>query len=111
MYASGPVQQLFASGTGEEEGGAWETASTSPWLPRAPVGIVAYLETLGCSLGLSGLISWGPDKRRHNRTSVQEVSVRVEKQVAASQHIPSLALIAPQRSRVQMPLPEKLVLS
>lgn len=59
---------------------------------------------------VSDLISWGPDKRRHSRTSVQEVSLRVEKQAAASQHIPVLALIAPQRSTVQTPLPEKLVL-
>lgn len=38
---------MFASGTGEEDGGAWEAASTSPWLSRAHVGIVTYLETLG----------------------------------------------------------------
>ena len=41
-------------------------------------------------------------------TSVQEVSWRVEKQAAASKYIPSLPLIAPQRSIVQTPSPEKL---
>lgn len=43
----GQCWQVFASGTGKEDGGACEAASTSPWLPRAPSGIVAYLETLG----------------------------------------------------------------
>lgn len=105
----GQCWQVFASGTGKEDGGACKAASTSPCFPGACWNSCLSGD-IGMKSSLSDLISWGPDKRRHSRTWVQEVSLRVEKQAAASQHIPSLALIAPQRSRVQTPLPEKLVL-